>query len=94
VALSNITTVARRNRDGDVFGDHQRISRLEALRCLTSNPAHLAVEEATKGSLESGKLADLVILDRDYLTCPDVEIAQIKVVKAMLDGRFVYHDQQ
>jgi predicted amidohydrolase YtcJ len=86
--------VTRRNRDGNVYGDHQRISRLEALRCLTSHPAYLAFEESKKGSLESGKLADLVILDRDYLTCPAHEIAKIKVLKTMLNGRFVYHDQE
>jgi hypothetical protein len=86
--------VTRRNREGDIYGEHQRLSRLEALRCLTSRPAYLALEEATKGSLEVGKLADLVILDRDYLTCPASEIAEIDVLKTMLNGRFVYDDQE
>ncbi len=89
--LTQQVSVTRRNRDGDVYGDHQRISRLEARRCLTTNPAHLAFEEETKGSLESGKLADLAILDRDNLTCPANEIAEIGVLKTMLNGRFVYH---
>lgn len=82
--------VTRRNRDGNVYGEHQRINRLEALRCLTTGPAYLSFDEATKGSLEKGKLADLVVLDRDYLTCADDEIAKIKVMKTMIDGRFVY----
>jgi hypothetical protein len=82
--------VTRRNREGRVYGAGQRISRMEALRCLTIRPAYLAFEEGVKGSLEQGKLADLVILDRDYVTCGENEISEIKVAKTMIDGRFVY----
>ena len=82
--------VTRRNREGSVYGKRQRLSRLDALRCLTTSPAWLSFEEASKGSLAKGKLADLVVLDRDYLTCPEDEIARIKVEKTMLDGHFVY----
>lgn len=82
--------VTRRNRDGLVYGPHQRVSRLEALRCLTTMPAYLSFDEATKGSIEKGKLADLAVLDRDYLKCHEDEIAAIQVVKTMIDGRFVF----
>lgn len=82
--------VTRKNRDGKIYGKHQRLSRLNALRCLTTYPAYLSFDEDRKGSLEPGKLADLVILDRDYLSCPDVEIAQIQVIKTMLAGKFIY----
>jgi predicted amidohydrolase YtcJ len=82
--------VTRRNREGRVYGEHQKISRLAALRCLTTSPAYLSFGEAEKGSLEAGKLADLVVLDRDYLICPENEIASIKPLKTMVDGRFVY----
>ena len=82
--------VTRRNREGHVYGVHQRVSRLDALRCLTMMPAYLSFAEATSGSLEKGKLADLAVLDRDYLNCTEDEIATIKVVKTMIDGRFVY----
>lgn len=82
--------VTRRNRDGDIYGERQRISRMAALRCLTTSPAYLSFDESAKGSLEEGKLADLVVLDRDFLTCPDDEIAKIKVVKTMVGGQFVY----
>jgi predicted amidohydrolase YtcJ len=82
--------VTRRNREGDVYGKRQRISRLDALRCLTRSPAWLSFEESAKGSLEKGKLADLVVLDRDYLTCPENEIAGIKAEQTMVDGRFVF----
>ena len=46
--------------------------------------------EKTVGSLEPGKLADLVVLDRDYLTCPEDEIRQIKVLRTMVGGKTVY----
>ena len=82
--------VARRNREGDIYGSHQKIDRLQALRCLTTTPAYLAFQETQKGSLEKGKLADLVILNRDYLTCPEGEIAKLKVVRTMLNGQFVF----
>jgi predicted amidohydrolase YtcJ len=82
--------VTRRNREGRIHGEHQRISRLEALRCLTTSPAYLSFTEQTKGSLEPDKLADLVILDRDYLQCPEDQISRIKVLQCMVGGRFVF----
>jgi predicted amidohydrolase YtcJ len=86
--------VTRRNREGNVYGEHQKISRLDALRCLTTGPAWLSFAEAEKGTLEAGKLADLVVLNRNYLTCPANEIGNIRPLKTMVDGRFVYeaHD--
>jgi predicted amidohydrolase YtcJ len=82
--------VTRRNREGRIFGEHQRISRLEALRCLTTSPAYLSFAEDAKGALEPDKLADLVILDRDYLQCPEDQISRIKVLRCMVGGRFVF----
>ena len=82
--------VTRRNREGNVYGEQQRISRLDALRCLTNSPAYLAFAEEAKGPLTPGKLADLSILDRDYLSCPEDQIARIKVERCMVDGRFVF----
>jgi predicted amidohydrolase YtcJ len=81
--------VTRRNREGDIYGQHQKISRLDALRCMTVHPAFLSFEEETRGSLETGKAADLVLLDRDFMMCRDDEIAKIKVLRTMVDGRFV-----
>ena len=82
--------VTRRNREGNVYGQHQRISRLAALRCLTTSPAYLSFSEDTKGTLDKEKLADLAILDRDYLSCPEEEISEIRVLRCMVDGRFVF----
>jgi hypothetical protein len=68
----------------------QCISREQALRLYTINNAFLTFEEKEKGSLEPGKLADLVILDRDYLTCPIDEVKEISVVATYLGGKAVY----
>jgi predicted amidohydrolase YtcJ len=76
-----------------VYGASERISREEALRLYTINNARLTFEESLKGSIEPGKLADLVILSADYLTVPDKEIEQLKPVATMIGGRFVYMDR-
>lgn len=82
--------VARRNDQGDVFGPDQRLSRLEALRTVTQYPAWLCFDEDVKGTLEVGKFADLTVLDRDYLSCPENEIRDIRVDLTIVDGRTVY----
>ena len=67
---------------------------MQALRCITINGAYLAFDEKKKGSLEPGKLADLAVLDRDYLNCSDDEIRRIGVKLTMLDGRVVFRAGQ
>jgi hypothetical protein len=69
--------VARTTRGGNTYGPEQKLSRLEALRLVTVNGAYLSFDEDKKGSLEPGKFADLAILDRDYLSCPEEEIRLI-----------------
>jgi hypothetical protein len=68
----------------------QRISREQAIRLYTVNNAYLTFEEKQKGSLEKGKLADLIVLDRDILTCPVDEVRNIQVEKTYLGGKLVY----
>jgi predicted amidohydrolase YtcJ len=75
-----------------VYGPAQRISREEALRVYTINNARLTFEENVKGSIEPGKLADLVVLAADYLTIPEKQIESLKPVATMVGGRFVYMD--
>lgn len=88
--LALYIAVSRRDIDGRVFGPQQRLSREQALRCMTIDAAYISFEEQVKGTLEPGKLADLVVLDRDYLTCPEDEILKIKPVFTVLDGQIVY----
>lgn len=68
----------------------QLITREEALRLYTINNARLMFEERNKGSLEPGKLADLIVIDRDYLTCPLDEVREIQVEQTWLGGRLVH----
>ena len=74
---------------GSVFLD-QTVSREEALIAHTRSNAHLLFKEDDLGSLEAGKFADLVVLDRDYLTVPEDEIFEIRPVLTMVGGRVVF----
>jgi len=82
--------VTRDTRLWGVLGSDQRISREEALRLLTINNAYITFEEDLKGSIEPGKLADLVVLSDDYLTVPEANIKDIKCLMTMLGGKTVY----
>ncbi len=73
-----------------VMGAEQRVSREEAIRMYTANGAYLSFEENLKGVLEPGKLADMIILDRDILTCPEDDIKDTKVLRTILGGKTVY----
>ena len=85
------TTVARKDRlTGQVISPSQRLSREQALRGATINGAYLLFAEDIIGSIEEGKLADLVVLDEDIMTCPEDNIKDIKVLMTMLGGRPVY----
>jgi predicted amidohydrolase YtcJ len=68
----------------------QRITREQAIRLYTINNAWLTFEEKEKGSLEPGKLADLIVLDRDILTCPLDQVRQIQVERTYLGGKLIY----
>ncbi|HLK49862.1 MAG TPA: amidohydrolase [Bryobacteraceae bacterium] len=68
----------------------QTISREDALIAHTRKNAYFVFQEDNLGSIQPGKLADLVVLDRDYLTVPADQIKDIKPVMTMVGGRFVY----
>jgi predicted amidohydrolase YtcJ len=72
-----------------VNGD-QQLTREEALRLFTRGNSWFLRMEDRIGSIEQGKLADLVVLDRDYFTVPDVQIKQIRSVMTMVGGRVVH----
>lgn len=67
-----------------------RMTRLEALRSYTVWAAAAELNEARKGSLAPGKLADFAVLDRDILTCPEAEVKDVRVLLTVLGGEPVY----
>jgi predicted amidohydrolase YtcJ len=82
--------VTRDTISGGVLGADQRISREDALRLATINNAYLTFEERTKGSIEPGKVADIVVLPEDILTCPTKHIERMQVDMAIVGGKIVY----
>lgn len=75
---------------GGVLEPAEALTREQALRLYTINNAYLHREEREKGSLEVGKLADLVMTDRDYLTCPVDAVRDTRVLLTVVGGRVVY----
>jgi predicted amidohydrolase YtcJ len=87
------SAVNRVSRAGAVIGADQRVTPLEALKAQTINVAYQYGEQASKGSLEPGKLADLVILDRNPLAVEPMAIKDIKVVETIKEGKTIYRAQ-
>ena len=82
--------VTRDTISGGVFGPEEGVSREEALRLLTINNARLMFEEKEKGSIEPGKLADLVVVSDDILTCPPERLRSTEALLTMVGGKVVY----
>jgi predicted amidohydrolase YtcJ len=82
--------VTRDTISGGVLGADQKITRKEALQVETINNAYLTFEERIKGSIEPGKLADLVVLPEDILTCAEKRIEEMQVSMTMVGGAVVY----
>jgi predicted amidohydrolase YtcJ len=82
--------VTRRYRGGGVHEAAQVLTRAEAIRFYTIDNARLHHEERDKGSIEVGKLADLIAVDRNPLECADAELAQTRVEWTMVGGRLVH----
>ncbi len=83
-------TVTRKTRSGRVLGAQHRVPVATALKAMTLWPAWQHFEETRKGSIEVGKLADLVILSANPLTTPEEQIAGIRVLETIKAGRTIY----
>lgn len=84
------TAVNRVSRSGQVVGAGERVSPLEAIKAITINAAYQYFEEDSKGSITPSKLADLVILDRNPLKVPPLEIKDIRVLETFKEGQSIY----
>jgi len=79
--------ITRRTTEGKVIYPEEKINREQALRMYTNGAAYLQFNEKKAGSLEPGKYADLVMIDRDFLTCPEEEIRAIQPLATMVEGK-------
>jgi predicted amidohydrolase YtcJ len=87
VALHRIT-----ERGTELFPE-EKLTREQAIRLYTINNAYLHHEENVKGSLEKGKYADLIMIDRDVVTCPVKDVAETKVLLTMVNGKVVFESK-
>lgn len=84
--------VNRKTKDNNPVGERQQIKVLEALKAYTLMGAYASFEEDIKGSLEKGKLADLVVLDKSILNVEKEKIKELRVELTMIDGEIVYQN--
>ena len=83
-AVNRVTT------SGQPLGPAERITPFEALRAITADAAWQNFEEGRKGTLETGKLADMVVLSKDPLSIEPMAIKDIRVMQTIKEGQTVY----
>jgi predicted amidohydrolase YtcJ len=88
IAIESCAT--RKTRDGQPLGVGQRITPEEAIRVYTLGSAYASFDEHERGSIEPGKLADMVMLSDDPTTCDPESIASIETRTTMVGGKVVY----
>jgi predicted amidohydrolase YtcJ len=82
--------VTRKSRTGETVGGDEKISREDALRIFTVNPAFATFEEDVKGGIAPGMLADFVVLNQDIMTVPDEKILETHPLATFVGGKKVY----
>jgi predicted amidohydrolase YtcJ len=80
----------RKDRNGKVWGAHEAVDKATALKMITRWAAEYVLKGDKLGSIEKGKLADLVVLDRNYMTIPDDDVSELRPQLTMLDGRIIF----
>jgi predicted amidohydrolase YtcJ len=91
--LGFYAAVTRQDLQGNPEGGwmpRERLTREQALHLFTLGAAYASFEEDRKGSLETGKLADFIVIDRDVMTCDEREIPETKVLRTVIGGETVY----
>jgi len=82
--------VTRKLADGKEFFPKQRMTRMEALKSYTLSAAYAGFEEDRKGSLKVGKLGDLTVFSKDFLTASDAEVLKMEVTRTIIGGKVVH----
>lgn len=77
-------------KDQKVLGPSERTDRITQLKALTRWGAYYVLREKELGSLEAGKFADFIVLDRDFLTIPETDIPNVKVLMTAVGGKIVH----
>ena len=84
------TLITRKDEEGKVWGPDQRLDRETALRVATQNGANYVLKGDQLGSIEAGKLADLVVLDRDYMSIPEEDISETQSLMTLQGGEIIF----
>ena len=79
-----------KDENGKVWGPDQRVDRETALRISTQNGANYVLKGDKLGSIEPGKLADLVVIDRDFMSMPAEDMSEIRSLLTLLGGKFIF----
>ncbi len=82
--------IRRESWDGRVYAPNQRVDRQTALKISTIWGAYYLFKEDQLGSLEPGKWADFMVIDRDYLTIPEEDIGNVRVLMTMVAGKAIH----
>lgn len=82
--------VTRKTSSGEVLYAGEGVTPLEAIKAYTIDGAYSAMEEKIKGSIESGKLADFIVVDKDPLTIPHDMLKDVKVIMTVLGGEIIF----
>jgi predicted amidohydrolase YtcJ len=88
--LAIFAMITRQTEQGAVITPEEAVTREEALRMYTINNAFASFEESLKGTIETGKLADMAVLSDDILNCPTDKIKEIESVITIVGGKIVY----
>lgn len=91
--LNMYIAISRQTKGGQVIGPEQQVSREDALRMMTTNAAWMSFEEHKKGSIEVGKLGDLVILSEDFMNVEQEKIKDIYSLYTVVGGEVVHESE-
>ena len=85
--------VTRRNETGRLWGEYEKVNRRQALWMMTNGSSRYTGEQDVVGTIETGKWADFVVLSGDYLTVPEDEISELKILMTVTGGKILYRNR-